>query len=55
MARLDYVEKTSAKEIGQLNSRIDILEKENADLTKNRVCKIICVNHHRLFDTSIFV
>ena len=20
-----------------------------------RVCKIICVNHHRLFDTSIFV
>ena len=21
----------------------------------SRVCKIICVNHHRLFDTSIFV
>lgn len=34
MARLDHVEKTSAKEIGQLNDRIDILEKENADLKK---------------------
>ncbi|MCR1986365.1 bZIP transcription factor [Blautia coccoides] len=34
MARLDCVEKTSNKEIEQLNGRIDILEKENADLKK---------------------
>ena len=34
MARLDCVEKTSAKEIEQLNGRINILEKENADLKK---------------------
>lgn len=31
MARPDCVEKTSAKEIEQLNGRINILEKENAD------------------------
>lgn len=34
MARLDCVEKTSNKEIEQLNGRIDIFEKENADLKK---------------------
>lgn len=34
MTRLDHVEKTSAMEIEHLNDRIDILEKENADLKK---------------------
>ena len=34
------------------------LGRDTEDPTGNlecRVCKIICVNHHRLFDTSIFV